>query len=83
MAEVHKPAIILCSETCTTKDIEDKELEIATFNMIRCDSHSRHTGGVLIYVHREINFNIIYNDSVNMNLWCIVIKLKNWVKSGK
>ncbi|XP_067619860.1 repetitive organellar protein-like [Eurosta solidaginis] len=76
LAEVHTPSIILCSETCTTKDVEDSELEIASYNMVRCDSHSRHTGGVLVYVHRTVEINVIYNASVNMNLWCIIIKLK-------
>lgn len=76
LAEAHKPSIILCSETCTTENVEDSELDIATYKMVRCDSHSRHTGGVIIYVHTTIDFNIIYNASVNRNIWCIIIKLK-------
>ena len=44
--ELQEPNIVLCSETCTTTNIEDAEISIATFNMIRCDTHSHHTGGV-------------------------------------
>ena len=76
MISTIKPAIILCSETCTTVDITDNEINLDMYKLIRCDSHSRHTGGVLIYVHDSIDFNIKYNNCNDNNMWSIFIKLK-------
>ncbi|XP_017474479.1 PREDICTED: uncharacterized protein LOC108365053 [Rhagoletis zephyria] len=55
----------------------DSELNITTYKLIRCDSHSRHTGGVLMYIHETIEFNIVCNKAINANMWCIIIKIKN------
>ena len=63
--ELQEASIVLCSETCTTSNIEDAEISIATFNMIRCDSHSRHTGGVLIYIKKSITYNLICNKTID------------------
>ena len=53
--ELQEANIILCLEICTTFNVEYAEISIATFNMIRCESHSRHTGGVLIYAKNQFN----------------------------
>lgn len=76
--EIKNPAIILCSETCTTNHITDQELCIQTYKLVRCDSHSRHTGGTMIYIHDSIEYNIKYNKSIDQNIWCIFIKLKHF-----
>ena len=72
-----KPAIILCSETCVTEDIEDSEIIINSYKLIRCDSHSRHTGGVIMYIHESLDFIIKYNNCIENNIWCIFVKLKH------
>lgn len=76
LIEVKKPALVVCSETCTTDNIMDSELNISTYKLIRCDSHSRHTGGMLFYIHKQVEFNIVCNKSFDMNMWCIIIKIK-------
>lgn len=66
----------MCSESRTTSDIEDSELKLINYTIVRCDSHSRHTSGVLIYVHETIEYKVIYNNSFDQNMWCIIIKIK-------
>ena len=53
-----KPAAIVLSETHITSDISDSEISIRGYNLVRCDSHSRHTGGVLIYVKKATRFKL-------------------------
>lgn len=60
-----KPMIIFLTETHITIDINDSELKINGYNLVRCDSHSRHTGGVAIYVQEELSMNIISSQSYN------------------
>lgn len=74
MIEIINPNIVLCSETHVTENVGDAEIAIVGYNHVRCDSHSRHTGGVLIYIHKSVDFKLIYNRSFNNNMWCIVIK---------
>lgn len=74
MIEIINPNIVLCSETHVTENVGDAEISIVGYNHVRCDSHSRHTGGVLIYIHKSVDFKLIYNRSFNNNMWCIVIK---------
>ena len=67
--ELHEANIILCSETCTATNIEDAEISIPTSNMIRCASHSRLTGGVLIYTKKKsIKYNLICNKTLDQNM---------------
>ena len=77
MVIILKPALIFCSETCCTNNINDNEIALNNYKIVRCDSHSRHTGGVIIYIHESIDFNIKYNDCINNNIWCIFVKLKH------
>nr|CAI5843070.1 unnamed protein product [Callosobruchus analis] len=53
------PKIILTSESRTTQDVEDIEIQMEGYNAVRCDSSTRHTGGVIIYVRSGLNFFII------------------------
>lgn len=78
----HKPSMLMCSETCITDQINDFEIDIDEYNIIRCNSHSRHTGGVAIYVHVEINYNVLLNICFLKNVWCIVIEIKNCALKG-
>lgn len=40
-----KPLIVMLSESCTTGDINDNEIECEGYELYRNDSHSRYTGG--------------------------------------
>lgn len=42
--------------------------------MIRCNSDSRHTGGVVLYIKRTIQFTVVSNISYKRN-WMLAIKI--------
>lgn len=46
--------ICLLNETHITSDIENNELKVRGYNIMRCDSDSRHTGGVVVYIKNNI-----------------------------
>lgn len=78
----YNPSIILLSESRTTADCQDNELHIENYRVIRCDSTSRHTGGVLIYIKSNVCFSY-YKTFINEgNYWCKILKIKiagtNW-----
>lgn len=79
-----KPMIIFLSETHITNDINDSELKISGYKLVRCDSHSRHTGGVAIYVQEELSMNIISSQSYNNCTWILSIEIycKQKLNSG-
>lgn len=79
-----KPMIIFLTETHITIDINDSELKINGYNLVRCDSHSRHTGGVAIYVQEELSMNIISSQSYNNCIWILSIEIycKQKLNSG-
>lgn len=55
------PIMICLSETRLTEDINEQEIAIKGYNTIRCDSHTRFTGGVVIYLKKKIQYEIISN----------------------
>ena len=72
-----KPKIIGLTETWTTNDMYDGELEIKDFVMYRCN---RLHGGCILYVHESLTSvpcddlnNLGFSDSV----WCTVKLLGN------
>lgn len=48
------PCILMCNETCLTNKINDFEVDLKNYKLERCDSHSRHMGGVAIYVKNKL-----------------------------
>lgn len=76
----------MLSETRTTEDILDFELHLSQYNLIRCDSNSRHTGGVLIYVKSGIEYKLKRPVVLKENYWFQFIEVKisgqQWVIGG-
>lgn len=81
-ANKYKPELIFLSETHVTPDIEDCEININGYEIIRCDSHSRFTGGVVIFVKKNIKYSVLFNKNIINNAWILSIKVKNIVKPG-
>jgi hypothetical protein len=44
-----KPLLLILSEARLTNDMGDNLVEIQNYNLLRCDSNNRHTGGVIVY----------------------------------
>lgn len=76
------PKIVVCSETCMTEAIEDTEAQMKGYKVLRCDSVSRHTGGVVIYVKDNIRTTVLLNESVDKNAWFLTIKVYHKFISG-
>lgn len=71
-----KPAVLFLSETCVTSDIEEFETRCTGYSCERCDSSSRHTGGVLMYIRSDIKYSVVSNLNKNDNMWILTIKIK-------
>lgn len=71
----YNPKLILLSETRTTADIEDSEIKLEKFNHVRCDSDTRHTGGVILYVRSDYNFSVFKTFKLQDNYWCKLLKI--------
>ena len=70
------PAIIALSETRLIADIEDSEINIPGYNVIRCDAENRNTGGVALYIREEVNYEIVLVKKINRNCWGVAIKVE-------
>lgn len=77
MVKNKKPSLILLSETHLTKDIEDSEVNIKGYKLLRCDSTSKHTGGVAIYSKNHLNINIVHCENYTNNFWTLCVKIIN------
>lgn len=75
LAKNISPSIILVSETHLTDDIVSTEVNIKNYKLLRCDSHSRHTGGVAMYIKNRIKFSIVFNESYLKNVWTLAIRV--------
>lgn len=82
LMERMSPLMVFCSETCLTEKIADSEISVIGYRTVRCDSHSRHTGGVAIYVRENILFETILNLSIDRNVWYLSIKIKRGGVNG-
>lgn len=72
---------ICLSETHLNENDDDNLINIENYNIIRNNTESRHTGGVLFYIKETWNFDIVKKISINLNLWWLVVRVyKNNVK---
>ena len=53
------PAIVALSESRLTDEIEDSEVNVPGYVIIRCDAENRYTGGVILYVRNDIKYEVI------------------------
>lgn len=67
--------LILLSETRTTADVQDVEVKFENYFHIRCDSTSRHTGDVMLYINKSYNFSNFKTFQLRDNYWCKVVKV--------
>ena len=56
IAAITKASVIGISESKLDNSIEDKEIDIAGYSILRCD-RNRHGGGVVCYIKNELCFN--------------------------
>lgn len=71
-----KPMLIFCTEARITNEICD-EVNIDGYSNVICSSESRFTGGVSIYIIKNIQFKIVFMKSIDKNIWCLAIEIIN------
>lgn len=76
------PAVIALSETRLTTEIEDSEVNVQGYSMVRCDAENRSTGGVVLYVREDIKYEIVLIKKIVANCWCAAIEIKEKLYKG-
>lgn len=66
--------MICCSEARVTKEIEN-EININGYNKIICMSNSRKTGGVVIYIKKELEYRLIFSNAIVDTFWCLTVEI--------
>ena len=70
---------ILClTETHITEEIGDNEVHINNYLTVRCDSHSRHTGGVMCYVFGGLSCCADICRSFDDKMWVLGIDFESF-----
>jgi len=70
------PAIMTLTESRLTEEIDDSEVSMLGYSIVRCDSDSRFTGGVTIYIRNDIRYEIMLIRKIEPNCWSIAIEVK-------
>ncbi|CRK86787.1 CLUMA_CG000618, isoform A [Clunio marinus] len=80
LCQEKSPAILMLSET-HIKDFFSAELSIEGYKHISCDSDSKHTGGVIMYVRDDLCFNVVkkYQKS---RTWILAVKISDSLING-
>ena len=60
----------------------DAEFHIDNYKFIRCDSDSRHTGGVAMYIHENINFKTISSCEKDRTWFLAIQIIKGYHTTG-
>ena len=71
-----KNGVHVCAlnETRLDKDIDDSEINVPDYSVIRED-RNRNGGGVAIYIHKDINYKVLEDNSL-LNLVAILISIE-------
>jgi len=69
------PVIMALTES-RIEEIDDSKVSMPDYNMVRCDSDSRFTAGVAIYVRNDIRFETILTRQIELNCWTTAIEVK-------
>src|SRR5436190_14185759 len=76
------PAFLALSESRLTEDINDYEVSVPGYDIVRCDSKNRNTGGVILYVRNDIKYELVLQEESISNCWCVAIEVKEKIYKG-
>lgn len=77
----YSPELLLLSETRITDDIDQSEYEIVNYNCVNCTSNSRHTGGVMLYIKKGMQYEVDVVSKVDYFVW--ILKVFVWIDKQK
>ena len=66
---------IFVSETHLAEIDDNSLVMLEDYKLMRCNSNSRHTGGVGIYIKNYWNVEILKCESVDLNFWWLSVKV--------
>lgn len=81
LIEEVKPKIVILSETHVTPYHCVEEFNIPNYSNEVCLSRSAHTGGIWIYVDRQLEYSVISNTVMGDN-WFLAVEVKSGALSG-
>ena len=67
LCKTHKPTIVCIVESWLDSTLENNEICIENYAIVRAD-RNRHGGGVLLYVIESLSFNVIFPGSSDLEL---------------
>lgn len=70
------------SETRITPDIDDNEVSVPGYGLVRSDAENRRTGEVAIFVRNDIRFEIILVSKLISNYWYIALNVNVYFYKG-
>lgn len=82
LIESVKPKLALITETHVIREMESDQFNIRGYTQLNCYSSSRHTGGVLIYVHSSVGYSSLINSQKGKN-WLLAIEVRKGMKPGR
>lgn len=68
---------ICLSETHLTNDIDDGEIVLKNYNVLRCNSSSTHTGGVCFYIRNNWKFKLVESIAIDRMIWWLKVEIEN------
>ena|SRR5436190_6215839 len=77
-----KPAMVALSETRITDEIEDEEVYVPGYNIVRCNAINRFTGGVALYIRDNIKYKTLLVRKLVSNCWIVAIELREALCKG-
>lgn len=80
--KIVNPAFLALSETRLTDEIEDNEVNVPGYSMIRCNAENRNTGGVVLFVREDIKYELVLVKKLESNCWCAAIEVKEIFYKG-
>ena len=73
-----QPHVICIVETWLDESIQDIELSVDNYNLVRLD-RNRHGGGVLVYLIMSLSFNIVFSGSNDLELLVLSVSVSSSV----
>lgn len=72
----YNPSVLILGETHVTDCIDDSELKMENYDEINVTSNSAHTGGLLCYVRRGIDYKVLDIVKNPYALWAVTMEIK-------
>ena len=76
LCAIHTPDCVCIVESWLNNDIQNSELCISGYDIVRLD-RNRHGGGILLYINSILTHSIVYSGSPELELVIISIMQSN------